>query len=68
MQKLVPMKCRDGHSIGDENALAASLGNPSSRPPNLAPDIMITNFIFGTLVRATFTLCIPGIDAVKTAP
>lgn len=62
------MKCRDGDSIGDANALEASLGHPILSPPNLAPDIMITNFIFGTLVRTTLSLCLPGIDAVTIAP
>lgn len=39
--------------MGDENDLAASLGCPILSPVNLAPDIIIRNFIFGTFVRAT---------------
>jgi hypothetical protein len=49
----LPIKWSDGHLMEDEKALAASLGAPYLDPPNIAPDIIITNFIFGTLVRAT---------------
>lgn len=49
----VPIKCRDGQWIGYENALAASLGFPNLNPPNLPPDIIITNFIFGTFLNTT---------------
>lgn len=63
----VPKKWSDGQLIGYENALTANFGTPNEGPPNLAPDINITNFIFGTFVRATPSLCMPGIAAHKTA-
>lgn len=62
------MKWREGHWTGDENALAASLGRPNLDPPSLAPDIIIRNLIFGTLVRHTPSFCIPGKAAAKIAP
>lgn len=39
--------------MGDEKALAAILGAPNLDPPSLAPDNIIRNFSFGTLVKAT---------------
>lgn len=54
--------------IGEEYALAACLGTPNLIPPNIAPDISITNFIIGTLVRAVPSDCIPGNAADKIAP
>lgn len=62
------MKWRDGHLIGDANALVANLGNPNLDPPNLAPDIIIPNFNFGTLFRATPSTCIPSNAADRIAP
>ena len=59
---------RDGHLTGEENALEASFGIPNKHPPNLPPANIITNFIFGTLVRATPCFCIPGNAAERIAP
>ncbi|KAJ0840637.1 hypothetical protein HanPSC8_Chr14g0621061 [Helianthus annuus] len=40
----------DGVVMGAEKEAAASFGTPNIEPPNLAPDIIITNFSFGTFV------------------
>lgn len=64
----VPIMCKDGVVIGDEKDEDASVGIPNFEVPNLAPDAIITNFTFGTFVRATPSLCIPGIVAVNIAP
>lgn len=48
----LPIKWREGHRMGDEKAFAAIGGIPNFNPPNFAPEIMIKNLIFCTLVRA----------------
>ena len=39
--------------MGEEKAFSASFGKECLDPPNLPPDITITNLILGTLVRTT---------------
>ena len=53
----IPKKWREGQGTGGENAFAANFGDPNLDPPNLAPDIIIRNLIFGAFVRANPCNC-----------